>query len=220
MPKPTAPWFHSLTESVYALGAAAREYRTANQAARTASWHIDPLRLLPVDGTVSVVDRDYIRPHDDAVWKIGDLYSELGSRTKKLYENAALAYAYGTTAVLVSVLKGERPSHIELGRGDGLYVLPPIPLPDLSEELGNWRDSQGLSALRQNVAERECAVAAVNDLLSCEDLADYESADMTHASEVAAGLADSAYAYGEQAESALHFALIASNPNHTPEEGQ
>ncbi|MGW6772001.1 hypothetical protein ACWGBX_16495 [Streptomyces sp. NPDC055037] len=213
MPKPTPAWFDTLTASVHALGAAAREYRTAHQTACTASWHVDPTRVLPVNGKLSVLERDFVRPQDDALWRLGELYGDLRDATKKLYENTAQAYAYGTATVVQSVLNGARPPHIVLGRRDGCYVLPAGSLPDMQDGLSRWTGSERLASLRQRVLEQECALAYVSDLAFYEDLADYECAELAHASERAAGLADSAYAYGEAAESALHFVLLAAATN-------
>ncbi|MEV8392731.1 MULTISPECIES: hypothetical protein [unclassified Streptomyces] len=208
MPKPTPAWFDTLTASAHALGGAAREYRTAYQTVRTAAWNVDPTRVLPINGKLSVLERDFVRPQDDALWRLGELYGGLRDTTKRLYENTAQAYAYGTAAAVKSVLNGARPPHIELGRRDGCYVLPAGPLPDMRSALSRWTGSERLASLRQRVLEQECALAYVSDFAFYEDLADYECADLTHASERAAGLADSAYAYGETAESALHFVLL------------
>ncbi|MFC8829378.1 hypothetical protein ACFT9I_28985 [Streptomyces sp. NPDC057137] len=210
MTSDTIPWFHSLTDSVHALGAAAREYRAANQAARVASWHIDPARLLPVHGSVHVPGRDFVRPHDDALLKLGDLYSHLARSTRDLYENASLAYAYSAISAVRSVLTGERPSHAELGRRNGRYELPTESLPETSGDLGQWTGANHLARLREQVIERQHARALVSDFEFYEDLADCETAELTTASACAAGLADSAYAYGEAAEGALYFAILRS----------
>jgi hypothetical protein len=208
MPTATAPWFHTLTESVHALGTAAREYRTAHQAARVASWNLEPARLLPIEGLINVPERHYVSPHDDAVTKLADAYRSLETHTSKLYENTTLAYAHGTASVLQAVLLGERPPHIALSRRDGLYVRPATFLPDLSTELGNWHDAHRLTSLRHDVIERERAAATVTDWTFYSDLTDFRNADLTAATTLAAGLADTALAYAETAESALHFALM------------
>ncbi|MFE2032984.1 hypothetical protein ACFXBB_06920 [Streptomyces scopuliridis] len=215
MPKPTPAWFDTLTASAHALGAAAREYRTAHQTACTASWNVDPTRVLPINGKLSVLERDFVRPQDDALWRLGELYGSLRDETKRLYENTAQAYAYGTAEAVQSVLKGERPPHIELGRRDSRYVLPAGPLPDMQDGLSRWTGSERLASLRQRVLEQERGLAYVSDFAFYEDLAEYECADLAHASERAAGLADSAYAYGEAAESALHFVLLTAATNQT-----
>lgn len=50
MTSTTIPWFETLTDSVAALGAAAREARTAHRAARAAGAQCSLDRLRPVDG--------------------------------------------------------------------------------------------------------------------------------------------------------------------------
>ncbi|WP_405797388.1 hypothetical protein [Streptomyces sp. NBC_01506] len=210
MTSDTIPWFHHLTDSVHALGAAAREYRTASQAARVASWHIDPARLLPVDGALHVPGRDFVRPYDDALLKLGDLYSELESGTKDLYENSSLAYAYAATSAVRSILAGERPPHVELGRRDGRYELPTGSLPEMPSALDHWTGAERLTRLREHVIERQRARSLVSDFAFYEDLADCETAELTTATACAAGLADSAYAYGEAGENALHFVLLSA----------
>ncbi|MFD8967687.1 hypothetical protein ACFV0C_22275 [Streptomyces sp. NPDC059568] len=207
-PSPIPAWFDSLTASVHALGAAAREYRTANQSAQASAWHTDPTRLLPINGAVRIPGRDIVRPQHDALWRLGELYGDLRSSTKRLYENTAQAYAHGTAAAVRSVLNGGRPAYIELDRRDGHYVLPVASLPDMQDALSRWTGSRRLATLRHQVIDREHARAVVSDFAFYEDLTDCETADITHASERAAGLADCAYAYGETAESALHFVLL------------
>ncbi|MGW2256703.1 hypothetical protein ACWCXE_02300 [Streptomyces sp. NPDC001780] len=205
---PTPAWFDSLTASVHALGAAAREYRTANKAAHVASWSTEPTRLLPVNGGVRVPGRDIVRPQHDALWRLRELYGELEAKTKRLYENTAQAYAHGTTSAVLSVLDGERPPYVELGRRDDGYVLPAEPLPDLSGVLARWPGNERLAVLAERVNERRRAWLLANEYASFEDLVVHETGEIADANERAAGLADSAYAYGEAAESALHFLIL------------
>jgi hypothetical protein len=219
MPLPTdtaaAPWFDTLTSSVYALGAAARECRTAHQTARAATWNLDPYRLMPVEGAVNIPGQYFVRPHDDAVGKLSDAYATLTGHTRKLYENTALAYAYGTAAVLEAVLNGDHPTHVILSRVNGLYTRPNALLPDLTASaLSVWRDCRRLDLLRQDVTARECAAATVEAWNFYEDLADGPlTSEVTDAEALAAGLADTALAYGETAESALHYALTKPRNN-------
>ncbi|MGW6456281.1 hypothetical protein ACWF94_10205 [Streptomyces sp. NPDC055078] len=208
MPNSTVAWFHSLSDSVASLGIAARELRAARQGAQLISWHIDPMRLLSVDGAVSVPGRHYVRPHDHAISKLSDLYSALEISTKALYKNTALAYAYGTAQAVVAVLNSERPTHVQLERRDDGYVPAAVMLPDLQGALGQWAGSQEMALLRNKVIDGERATALVDEYSFYEDLADYECIEMAEASATAEGLADSAYVYGVAAESALHFLLI------------
>ncbi|MFI1826614.1 hypothetical protein ACH41E_09165 [Streptomyces sp. NPDC020412] len=220
MPTATIPWFHSLTDSIAALGAAAREYRTASQSARIAVWHFEPLRLLPVDGAISVPGRDFVRAHDDATLKISNLYGELERATASLYENAALAYAYGTAHALLAVLRGERPSYLEFDRRDGEYVRPTAPLPDFNDVVEQWTSKPDLAALRERVIEGERARSSVDDLAFYEDLAGYETPTIADLRDRAAGLADSAYAYGEAAERILYYLLTTVRTHHTTSEDE
>jgi hypothetical protein len=208
MPKLTLPWFHTLTDSVSALGFAAREYKAANLLARSASWLTEPARLARIDGEVSVIGRDVMKPHDVAVFTLSDLYGTLESQTKDLYENAAQAYAHGTTAALKAVLEGEQPPHVELARQGRQYAQPSGLLPDLTSALGRWNGHARLAELRERVLRYERARAEADEYAFYEDLSDHECGEITAVSEFAAGLADAAYTYGEKAEGALHFALL------------
>ncbi|WP_329400958.1 hypothetical protein [Streptomyces melanogenes] len=186
MPDTAYAWFTSLSDSVSALGAAAREHRAAGEAARSAARRLGPNRLLPVD----------------------------------LHENACLAYAYGAAESVRLVCRGERPRHIEMRRHDGLYVLPPTSLlPDLTRALAKWPGNRHLSWLRAEVMRHEFAASvAAEDDPSHDYPTDHEPSEVFPASEFTANLADSAYAYGEVAESALNHLLLAARANHFPEE--
>lgn len=220
MPNPTTPWFDTLTASVQALGAAAREYRMAERAAHSALWNTDPTRLLPLNGAVSVPGRDFIRPQHEALHQLRSLHTEMYERTKALYENTAQAYAHGAAAALYSVLVGERPEYVELAHNDGCYVRPTGALPDLRTLLNEWAGSDRLATLREQVIEREHARAIVTDFEFFEDLAGCVVTEWSRASEQAAGLADSAHAYGETAESALHFVLLTGRIPRGAEDGR
>ncbi|MFE5840411.1 hypothetical protein ACFQ7N_02050 [Streptomyces niveus] len=211
MTKPTATWFDTLAASVQALGAASREYRMAERAAQHALWNTDPTRVFPVVGAVSVPRRNVVRPHHDALRQLRALHTEMHERTKTLYENAAETYAHGAAAALHSVLLGERPEYVEFN------VRPTVPLPDLRALLGEWAGSGRLATLREQVAERKHARAVVADFEFFEDLAGCVIPEWSHASDQAAGLADSAHAYGETAESALYFVLLTGR---TPRDGE
>ncbi|MFC9601991.1 hypothetical protein ACFTTN_00800 [Streptomyces niveus] len=220
MSKPTTAWFDTLTASVQALGAATREYRMAERAAHNALWNTDATRLLPANGAVGVPGRDSVRPQHDALRQLRELHTEMHERTKALYENAAVAYAHGAAAALHSVLVGKRPHHVELARDGGRYVRPTGRLPNLRSFLGEWAGGPWLATLREQVIEREHARAIVADFEFFEDLADCMVPEWSHASERAAGLADSAHAYGEAAEGALYFVLLTSRTARDAEDGR
>jgi len=217
MTRNTAPWFMSLTESVSALGMATREYRAAYRASQTAAWHIDPARVLPVDGSVSIPDRsEFVRPHEAALWQLGEAHKELNDRTYELYENAALAYAYGTGDVVLAIALGGRPQYIQLGCHDGLYVQHCGALNNLSHALGEWAGTPRLAEIADELHQRQIESRWLEDLPAL----DYEPDTLADTAEFAAGLADTAYAYGEMAERALHFLLLSNKTDRTPEEGQ
>ncbi|WP_236241692.1 hypothetical protein [Streptomyces sp. CC228A] len=213
MSKTTIAWFDSLTDGVHALGAAAREFRAAHEGARLASWTVDRTRVQDVHGEVLLPDvHRLVQPHDQAIWRIYDLCSAHERRVKELYEDTARAYAYGTAGAVLAVLDGKRPPYVELHRS-GLVgrAVPGGRLPDLEQQLSRWNGSRHLSALRQAVLDREYAADVAEQYADHDgDLADHQASEVTQASEYAAGIANALYAYGEAAESALHFALIAA----------
>ncbi|MFD9789654.1 hypothetical protein ACFWXK_01760 [Streptomyces sp. NPDC059070] len=219
MPDTTYAWFNSLSDSVFALGAAAREHRAASEAARFAAWSVEPNRLLPADGTLRVNETRLLQPHDTAITLLSELFGGLRHHTRHLHENACLAYAYGAAESVRLVSLGERPRHIELRRHDGLYVLPPTSLlPDLNRAMIRWPGRDHLSRLRAEVMRREFTASVATDDSSNNYLTDHEASEVFPASEFTASLADSAYAYGEVAESALNYLLLAARANHFPEE--
>jgi hypothetical protein len=183
MPDTAPAWHLSLTDSVYALGAAARELRAAHQHAGLTARTTDPARLVPVPGLVTTPGAEPVRPHDEALWQLSDLYMVLEHHTAELYENAALGYAHGTATALRAVLGNDRPRHVELPRDrNGHYLLDPSDLPDLSQSLTTEAGTRELTDLRTRLLAR----AQDNDT---------------------AGLANAAYAYGECAERALHHLI-------------
>jgi hypothetical protein len=187
MPDIAPEWHLSLTDSVYALGTAARELRTAHSHARHTAWTADPARIVPVVGLLTVSDAEPVRPHDEALWQLSDLYMVLEHHTHALYENAALGYAYGAATAIAAVLRSERPRYVELPRDrHGHYTVTAADLPDVSPSLTRDAGSSELADLRAL-------------LIACEP--DDEEAEFT------ADLADAAYAYGERAERTLHHLI-------------
>ena len=79
MTKRTQPWTASLQDSVYALGAAARECQAAYRAAVIAKGHVDLDRIRLLDGKVLRRDTGYTgeqEPHLAALSRIGDRSEE------------------------------------------------------------------------------------------------------------------------------------------------
>jgi hypothetical protein len=193
MPDTAPEWHLSLGYSVYALGAAARELSTAHQHARHAAYTADPARIVPVVGRLTIAGAEPVRPHDEALWQLSDLYMVLEHHTRELYENAALGYAHGTAAAISAVLRSEHPHHAELPRDrKGHYTLPADDLPDLSQSLTVQAGTRDLADLRDR-------------LIAAEQEQDTEQADANV--EFTTTLADLAYAYGERAERTLRHLI-------------
>lgn len=159
------PWFETLTDSVYALGAAAREAQRAARTAELAREAYDLDRLRPVDGEVRLDGRDPssvpFRPHDAALFTIGDALMEQANKLRTLYTQAAEGYAYGTA----------------------------------------WAICEDAGLFAEYLDERP-------------QLSDHEAGELHEAIDTATGAPDAAYAYGQLAESALHFALLEPRAQH------
>lgn len=195
MPHTVVPeWHRSLTDSVHALGAAVGELRSAHQHAQLAAYTADPARIVPVVGQIAVPGAEPVRPHDEALWQLSDLYMVLEHHTLELYENAALGYAHGTATALTAVLRNQRPRHVELPRDRAdHYALPSAEsLPDLGQSLTVAAGARELTALREQLITYEAARTA-------------EQGDSD--AEFSAVLANTAHTYGEHAERTLHHLI-------------
>ncbi|SDM99476.1 hypothetical protein [Actinacidiphila guanduensis] len=195
---PETAWHASLADSVRALGAAADELRTAHQHAQLTARTTDPARIIPLPGTLTVPGAaEPVRPHEDALWQLSDLYMVLEHHTRELYENAALGYAVGTARAVRAVLSSQRPRHVELTRErNGAYVLDLDDLPNLAQSLTVQAGARDLARLR-------------TELLACWHAQDSEGNEET-ADEPGgqpSALADAAHAYGTCAERALHHLI-------------
>ncbi|MER7515909.1 hypothetical protein [Streptomyces sp. NPDC126499] len=219
MPTKTLPWFETLTDSVFALGAAARETRTAHQAAQaaTAQYDLDRVRLL--DGEITAPGLfTPPRPHDRAVMGIGKALQECRDRMERLYTDAALSYAYGTAWAILRVLDGQEPPRVELRlSAEGHLTIPAelAPIPPAIEGLGRWRDNAKFEKARQRWWDCDSAGEYASALDEEDYLTDHEAYEMHQAYDEARGLAGAAYAYGLLAESALRFTLLGTRARHT-----
>lgn len=204
----TQPWHRDLEDSVFALGAAARECQSAYQAAVLAKGHVDLDRIRLLDGKVVhrrpafTSDQE---PHLTALSRIGTALLENEFLLRRLYEDAARAYAHGANWAVQQVLFGQQPAHVELKIDDtGAYLLAEMQ-PVL--QLDRYAKANALEVARR--AYERCLVAGfeAEGIASQEYVADHEATEMHEALDVAAGLPDAAYAYGVLAEGALHFAI-------------
>ncbi|MFD8301495.1 hypothetical protein ACFV29_03915 [Streptomyces sp. NPDC059690] len=219
--KTTPVWFDSLTDSVYALGAAAREAQRAARAAELERDAYSPDRIRLLDAEVHVDGRAPgsvpFRPHDAAVFTIGDTIGKAVRVLRGLYVNTALAYGYGTAWAILRVLDGQQPAAVSLRRSaDGHCMLPPdlCPVLPAMPALQRWNDYVRFEQARLRLVECDSAGCHA-EFLDCQaELSDHEAAELHAALDVAAGEADAAYAYGVLAESALHFALLEPKAQH------
>ncbi|MGR3939406.1 hypothetical protein [Streptomyces sp. BRA346] len=217
----TPVWFESLTDSVYALGAAARE---AQHAARTADLACDAYdldRLRPSDGRVGTDDRGAqavsFRPHFRALLTIGDALMEQTRKMRTLYAQTAMGYAYGTAWAILRVLEGQQPDAVQLSRNnDGGYIIPGelCPIPSLMPGLERWTGYKQLVQAHAQWALCEEAGMFAEYLDEQPQLSDHEAGELHKALDTATGEPDAAYAYGQLAESALHFALLEPRAQH------
>ncbi|MFB7515723.1 hypothetical protein [Streptomyces sp. NPDC056144] len=212
MSRKTLPWFETLTDSVFALGAAARETRTAHQAAQAAAAQYDLDRVRLLDGEITVPGLfTPARPHDRAVMGIGKAFQECRDRMGRLSTIAVLSYAYGTAWAVLRVLDGQEPPRVELGlTSEGQLTIPGevAPVPPEVEGLDRWCDNAKLEQARQRWWACDSAGEYADALADRGDLTDHEMYEMHQAYDEANGVVEAAYAYGVLAESALRFTLL------------
>jgi hypothetical protein len=218
----TTPWFESLADSVYALGAAAREAQRAYRAAEIAQQHYDLDRLRPIDGEVALDDRVPstipFRPHDDALFRIGNTLQEQTNALRRLYAQTADAYAYGTTWAILRVLDGHQPATVSLGRtSEGYSIIPgelcPVPL---MPRLERWNNYPKFVHARAQMLRCEEAGNYADYLDEQPHLSDHQAGEFHDALDTASNLPDAAYAYGVLAESALRVAWNLTRNQPTP----
>ncbi|MFF2659296.1 hypothetical protein ACFVUH_18245 [Kitasatospora sp. NPDC058032] len=204
------PWFETLTDSLTALGAAAREARLAAHAARTTCALYDLDRLKPIDATVTSANRPYdneIRPHDRVLFRLITAHHEHADKLSGIYGMAALTYADGATWAITQVIAGNQPTAVHgLHNTDGAFVIPG-PLPEVTG-LDRWNGWKAFRAARKAMDECEYAAAFADGLASESYLSDHDAGQMHDAINRASGLSEAAFAYGQHAETALRFALL------------
>ncbi|MEU8870276.1 hypothetical protein AB0D24_03775 [Streptomyces javensis] len=215
------PWFESLTDSVYALGAAAREAQRAARTAELARDAYDLDRLRPVDGRIRIDGRGSqavpFRPHFRALLTIGDILTDQANQLRRLYTQAADGYAYGTAWAILRVLDGQQPDAVHLGRSpEGFYIIPGelCPIPSLMPGLERWSGYEEFVQTHAQWAICEEAGLYAEHLDEQPKLSDHEAGELHKALDTATGTPDAAYAYGQLAESALHFALLGPRAQH------
>ncbi|WP_320784144.1 hypothetical protein [Streptomyces sp. CRN 30] len=203
----TRSWTASLQDSVFALGAAARETQRAYQAAVIAADHVDLDRLRLLDGRVLRRDAGSTghEPHLGALSRINDLQLNHMFRLKDLYTEAARAYAHGTTWAVRQVQAGQRPEHVVLAVGDDGHYLFPATVAPL--QLDRYAGAAAVGAARARYERCLDAGDTAEEIDAQAYVPDHEAGQLHQALDIAAGLPDAAYAYGVAAEGALHYAI-------------
>ncbi|WP_329101933.1 hypothetical protein [Streptomyces sp. NBC_01439] len=213
----TIPWFETLTDSLSALGAAAREARIAHRAAQAAGAQYHLARLRPVHGAISIPGQPSAvpdRPHDRTLLAIVAAHLAHECRVAELYDDAAAAYAYGAAWALLRVLDGQQPPLVELSRqADGRTAIPDelFPVPPAFKGLDAWDGHQQFERARAELGR-------VGDLWAYVRGADRpdipDTFDLADVNEKLAAVPDAAFAYGQLAESALTFTLLDHRHSH------
>ncbi|WP_381797238.1 hypothetical protein [Streptomyces niveus] len=206
--KRTLPWFETLTDSVYALGESAREYRRAAQAARLAYESVNPQRVQIHEGRVAVgTGSGGTEPHASSVFDVQKAYGDLMHRLENHYAAAAMAYAQGATWAIRQAFAGATPVMVTVPDGS---FLPDVP------ELGTGRYAGAANLAAARDAASRCLAAGewAEDASGQDYVSDHEAGQIDDAWVLAMGAPEALYAYGLLAERAVHFALLGPKREH------
>lgn len=224
-----APWFEHLADSVDALGAAAREWKHAHQAAELAHAQSEPLRRVLHDGKVTGQPgpdetswtRPFTRsPHSRAVYRIERLYLEAKHHARAEYGHAAMLYASGAAWAVCRVRAGEQPGRVVFvmdreGDGGQRDLVPG----DLGVDVEAF-EADGYSKADQLQAAYDRLLGCITAGHHAEEIGNQEyvsERDDAEAAEfwaIAEEGADAAYAYGLLLREALGFVLLGPRQEH------
>lgn len=227
-----APWFEHLTDSVDALGNAAREWKLAHQAAELAHAQTDPMRRILHDGKVTGQPgpevtgwnaKPFTRtPHVAAVFELQRLYMHTMHHARAEYGHAALLYACGAAWAIRAVRAGEQPARVVFGVDDegdnGQRELVPD---DLRLDAGldafeadRYSKADKLKAACARLTECLGAAEAAEAIGDQEYVSERDDADAAEYWAIAEGGPDAAYAYGNLLREALGFVLLGPREEH------
>jgi hypothetical protein len=224
-----APWFEHLTDSVRALGHAAREWQLAAQAATVDDARADHPGLnshegrvtgLPAAGALGWQARPHIRrPHTACQRLLGKHYRDAMYATRQGYEDAARLFASGAAWAVRQVQESAQPPQVEFVMEPGAETLPVL-VPG-SERVGaealtqaRYSEAAMVIAAYEDLDRRLYAAQLAEDIGSQDYVADHEASEMHRAWTAAEGIADAAYAYGLILERALQFVLLGPKEEH------
>ncbi|WP_435252068.1 hypothetical protein [Streptomyces tendae] len=225
-----APWFEHLTDSVRALGHAARDWQVAAQAAAADHARADHPGLTEHDGRViALPPADAVgwnsrphspRPHSVAQRLLEKHYRDAMYATRHGYEDAARLYASGAAWAVRQVQEGKQPKHVEFATQPNadtpLLALTPGSYRVGTEMLTTGRYDQAAKVTAAYKRLDDCLYAGdvAEDIGAQDYIADHEASQMHDAWAVAEGTADAAYAYGLALERALQFVLLGPKETH------
>ncbi|MFG3154259.1 hypothetical protein ACGF7W_19695 [Streptomyces sp. NPDC048219] len=209
------PWFEDLTDSVRALGEAAREYQLAYTTASTLRAGVDVDRRVLHDGKVAAQPRPGSAsivpvsraPHEQALFALSSHYSAQSAKLLALYENAALCFASGCVWAISHVQAGHNPNGVLFNLGGDRGTLTPWRSLRI-DGMDRYAYAKQLAAAYERLAVCLDAAGYAESLDAQDYVSDAEAGWMHEALDVAAGIPDAAYAYGLLAERALQFALL------------
>ncbi|MFJ6298575.1 hypothetical protein ACIQJX_35140 [Streptomyces griseoviridis] len=215
-----APWFEHLTDSVRALGEAAREWQLADRQAALLETHVDFLRRNPHEGRISVhgpattgpQSKPARRtPHERALSDLQKTYMEHRFTTRSRYEHAARLFASGAAWAIAHVQAGETPDRV-LFRQDRDYR----PVPGAYEVTGldRYAGADALEAAYERLLFMDHAAEYAEDIAGRDEVSEHEAGEMFTAGQVARDLPDAAIGYGLLAEQALQFVLLGPKAAH------
>lgn len=221
-----APWFEHLTDSVRALGEAAKEWQTADRAASLAEEHVRlESRSLHEGNAIHRPTSDApwpgpgkphsVRPHVKAVFDLQRIYMEHRFRTQREYCHAALLFASGAAWAIAQVQAGEQPSAVAFGL-DTYEPPKAVPHPFHIEGLDRYSEANKVADAYHRLLSMYQAADYAEEIAGREDreVSDRDAGDMFDALAEATGMQEAAYAYGLLAERALQFVLLSPKAAH------
>ncbi|MCC9712046.1 hypothetical protein E4N62_46695 [Streptomyces sp. MNU76] len=221
-----APWFEHLTDSVGALGEAAREWRLADRAASLAEDHTRWERGVLHEGrtthepgpdTVPLHRRTYSnhRPHVRAVRELRRAYQEHRSLTRRWYGHTAMLFASGAAWAIAQVQAGGEPRQVVFTLDH--YERPaPIPHGYSVEGVEAYAGAEKLAAAYDRLRSTHLAHDVSEEIAGRPDheVTERDAGEMFEAGDHARGLPDAAYAYGLLLEGALQYVLLDTKDAH------
>lgn len=217
-----APWFEHLTDSVRALGEAAREWQLADQTARLLEAGVELERRTLHEGKILVhgpaargwdAQPRKTGPHEHAVFDLQKIYMEHRFLTRRRYEHAAMLFASGAARAIAQVQAGEQPERVTFALdADRTPVVGGYAIGDL----GNYVNAKKISTAYAQVLRMDQAAEYAEEIAGREDheVTERDANDMFEAGAFAEGLPEAAYAYGRLAEGALAFVLLGPKQEH------